>query len=504
MMVTYSGGRSVAISLRVLLAVTVLGTMLGGAGAAWAAPSSPYFTALSTILTTPRSGAVAAPLPDGQVLIAGGASEPEHAELFNPATDTFTALPESPSTEPQVARSGAVAAPLPDGQVLIAGNSAGFDQQSIELFNEATNTFTALPESGDTELQAGHEGAVGTTGAVAAPLPDGQVLIAGDDPQSAELFNPATDTVTALPASGGTETRVNREGAVAAPLPDGQVLIAGGTVNTTFESSFAQNAELFNPVNDTFTALPESPSTEPQVAREDAVAAPLPDGRVLIAGGTGHSGIEGSAELFNPVNDTFTALPESPSTELQTTRWGALAAALSDGRVLIAGGITFDESDSLVQSAELYYSAAEATVTGGDAFGEQPIGEPSPASTLLVTNVGAQELVITTASLGGADPGDFAIAADACSGRTLAFKQTCTIAARFTPTMPGATTATLTLSDNELSPAAITLRGTGVAARTTTPCRRRSDRRGHRDCRHELRRGSPRDQSAVHGPASPS
>jgi hypothetical protein len=60
MMVTYSG-RSVAIPLRVLLVVTVLWTMLGGAGAAWAAPSSPYFTALSTILTTPRSGAVAVP-----------------------------------------------------------------------------------------------------------------------------------------------------------------------------------------------------------------------------------------------------------------------------------------------------------------------------------------------------------------------------------------------------------------------------------------------------------
>ena len=42
--------------------------------------------------------------------------------MFDPSTDTFTALPGSMTT----ARGEAVAAPLPDGDVLIAG---GYDRQ---------------------------------------------------------------------------------------------------------------------------------------------------------------------------------------------------------------------------------------------------------------------------------------------------------------------------------------------------------------------------------------
>ncbi len=96
-----------------------------------------------------------------------------------------------------------------------------------------------------------------------ALLPDGQVLIAGGwnegDLQSAELFDPADDTFTALTAAGSSELQTARYGAVAAALPDGQVLIAGGYNES---SGFLQNAELFDPVDDTFTALTAAGATE--------------------------------------------------------------------------------------------------------------------------------------------------------------------------------------------------------------------------------------------------
>src|SRR5947209_4218367 len=185
--------------------------------------------------------------------------------------------------------------------------------------------FQALAASGNTELQTAR------AHAVAAPLPNGEVLIAGGASSSgvvasAELFNPTNDTFTALPASGNTELQTARYGAVAAPLPNGQVLIAGGTSDGF---SYLQSAELFDPATDTFTAMPASGSTELQTARHVAVAAPLPNGQVLIAGGYGGSGYSGSvlasAELFSPATDTFAALPASGSTELQTARGGAVA-----------------------------------------------------------------------------------------------------------------------------------------------------------------------------------
>jgi hypothetical protein len=367
--------RSAAIALAIsltggLLAVLVM--VLGGAKPAGAA-ASPYCTALApsgaSELLIARYAAVAAPLPNGQVLIAGGKSGSTFlasAELFNAASDTFTALPASGNTELQTARAGAVAAPLPNGQVLIAGgyNGSSYPQSadgylaSAELFNPASDTFAALPASGNSELQTARESAV------AAPLPNGQVLIAGGYNISgflagAELFNPASDTFAALPASGATELHIARDGAVAAPLPNGRVLIAGGYSYNAYDpdySSVLRSAELFNPANDTFKALAASGATELRTARESAVAAPLPNGQVLIAGGdSAQNSALRSAELFNPANDTFKALAASGSTELQTARAGAVAARLPNGQVLIAGG--YNRSGYL-QRAELCSSVS--------------------------------------------------------------------------------------------------------------------------------------------------
>ncbi len=315
--------------------------------------------------------------------------------------------------------------------------------------------FTALAASGATEL--------GTArfDAMAAPLPDGQVLIAGGDNESgylqnAELFDPVDDTFTALAASGATELQTARGFAVAAALPDGRVLIAGGENH----SDPLQSAEIFDPADDTFTALAAAGATELYAARVGAVAAPLPDGQVLITGGYREGSPLLSAELFDPTSETFAELPEAGDTELPSARAGAVAAALPDGQVLIAGGIS---GLSYLQSAELYYSAPQATVAGGE-FGDETVGEPSPVAVLVVSNVGAQALSIAAASLEGADSADFAITADSCAGRRLAFEQSCTIAVRFTPTTTGETKASIALSDNEPSATAIALSGTGVAA----------------------------------------
>ncbi len=458
--------RLAVIGMRTLLGIAlvagILAGVLGGVSPAWAAASSPYFTALAasgaTELQTARFDAMAAPLPDGQVLIAGGAAKSllRSAELFSPATDTFATLPESGETELQTAREGAVTVALPDGQILIAGGWNTGDLQSVELFDPADDTFTALTAAGNSELQTARYGAV------AAALPDGRVLIAGGYNessgflQSAELFDPVDDTFTSLAATGATELQTAREFAVAAALPDGRVLIAGGQNN----SGSPQSAELFDPADDTFTALTAAGATELHAARLDAVAAPLPDGQVLITGGYSPSSPLLSAELFDPTSETFAELPESGETELQSSRAGAVAAALPDGQVLIVGGIS---GLDYLQSAELYDSAPQAAVAGGE-FGDETVGEPSPVTVLVVSNVGAQALSIATASLEGADSADFAITADSCTGRRLAFEQSCTIAVRFAPTTTGAMKASVALSDNEPSATAIALSGNGVAA----------------------------------------
>lgn len=78
---------------------------------------------------------------------------------------------------------------------------------------------------------------------------------------------------------------------------------------------------------------------------------------MLIAGGSDGSSLLQSAELFNSTTDTFTELAAAGETELHTAREGAVAAPLPDGQVLITGGNI--EGSGYLQSADLYYSAPQ-------------------------------------------------------------------------------------------------------------------------------------------------
>jgi hypothetical protein len=257
---------------------------------------------------------------------------PSSVDNFDPATNTFNSEPIGPMSTP---RGAAVMAPLPDGKVLVAGG-VGTDcspycpyLSSAEIFNPATNTFSSAG-IGSMSVQRND--------AVAAPLPDGRVLVAGGccatPPQhyrsTAEIFDPATNTFSSVGI--GSMTR-GREGAVAAPLPDGRVLIAGGETDTSATSS----AEVFDPTTNTFSAAGiGSMSTD----RTEAVAAPLPDGRILVAGGVHYelySCYRSSAEVFDPTTNTFSS---EGIGSMSVPRAGAAAAPIPDG-VLVAGGDYF-------------------------------------------------------------------------------------------------------------------------------------------------------------------
>jgi hypothetical protein len=73
----------------------------------------------------------------------------------------------------------------------------------------------------------------------------------------------------------------------------------------------------------------------------------LPQGTVLILGGTDTAGVVDFAELFDPITRQFQVV----STGGPSARAYHTATLLTDGRVLIAGGVSRD--GGLVQEIEL-------------------------------------------------------------------------------------------------------------------------------------------------------
>ncbi|MHC5011316.1 MAG: Ig-like domain-containing protein [Planctomycetota bacterium] len=135
---------------------------------------------------------------------------------------------------------------------------------------------------------------------------------------------------TALrPTVGRMET--GRRSHRATLLEDGRVLVTGGFRQGT---SITDRAERFNPTNESFTELAGRMVEE----RASHTATRLQDGRVLLTGGwferfVGVLASSNTAEIYDPATQTFTAVGN-----MTTERVDHAALLLPDGRVLVTGG----------------------------------------------------------------------------------------------------------------------------------------------------------------------
>jgi WD40 repeat protein len=287
------------------------------------------FTVLSALMTKPRSGHTATLLSNaganaGKVLITGGANgvADASAELYDPATQTFTATTSS-MTESRIGHTATLLndSALPNyGSVLIVGSL----DTTAELYNPATGTTGKFTATGSMHHARTSPTAtlLSNTGANA-----GKVLVVGGNTTAgdlvAELYDPATGTFadtgsTTILRAGHTATLLT-----AGPLA-GQVLIAGG--------GGLVSAELYNPATGRFTRTGDmtaarSGHTASALGTQDGAE----NGDVLIVGS------DGSADLYNPSTATFTSVG-SFYPALAGTTSSRTASLRNDGTVLVAGG----------------------------------------------------------------------------------------------------------------------------------------------------------------------
>lgn len=98
------------------------------------------------------------------------------------------------------------------------------------------------------------------------------------------------------------------------------------------------------------------------------------------------------------------------------------------------------------------------------AFGSQPVGTTSAGLTVSVQNSGNAPLNVSAVGFGGTNPGDYIKSADSCSppASSVGPGLSCSIQVRFGPGTKGASTASLTITDNAGNHS-VPLSGTGAA-----------------------------------------
>lgn len=270
----------------------------------------------------------AAALPNGQVLVTGGQKAPTSAEVFDAATGQWSAV-----ASMTVGRHGHTATTLRDGRVLVVGGCAdGCKLRATEVFDPASGSW-----SRGADLNTGRGWHTATL------LPDGTVLVAGGvnngtELDSAEVYDPTKGVWTRTAPMSGARMRHT------AVLTQRGLMVMGGFRGELWRGPALRSVEIYDLDTRSWRKVDNL-----LYARREHSAALLGDGSVLVIGGESAESFYNIAERWNPADGRWHFVDSLLS------YWPAefSSVSLPDGRVLISGG-TLVEARVTSRNTEIF------------------------------------------------------------------------------------------------------------------------------------------------------
>jgi N-acetylneuraminic acid mutarotase len=384
--------------------ITGGGTSSNGAG--WGVSSAAVYNPTNNSWTPVPAMSVsrfqhqAIALSNGKVLVIGGRyGFASHAstELFDPNTNTWTAGPAMSQ-----ARAEFAVTTLVNGSVLVVGGSnfdaiGKYDIGQLEMYRPETNTWAGMGTdtnrylgtatllgNGDVLIAGGLSGNsalasvsaldyfgyvlstwdqpnltpagwVGRTRSALTVMPDGKIRMSGGripgsgDPIRATMsFDPATGTLT---DTGWMEC--GRASHTETLLGNGKLLIAGGQSSSSCGSVSAAGTDSAHLLDIKGNTTAFTNMGAPRVWHN---AIRLGNGNVLLVGGNSTAGSQ-IASLFDVGTATWS------QTGPASTLAGMASVLLTDGRVLVTGGIYDGANDGLRTNTVRIYDPANKSWT---------------------------------------------------------------------------------------------------------------------------------------------
>ena len=329
-------------------------------------------------------------------------------------------------------------------------------------------------------------GIAGTPKATLSPmtLPFGdQTINIASSGMGVTLSNPGTATLTSIVISitGTNPTDFTETNNCSATLDAGSTC----SINVVFDPSATGALGATLSVADNATG---SPQTVALTGTGTAAAAPVatlsPNPVPFGNQTTGTTSAASTVTLSNTGNASLTISSitiggANPSDFAKTTTCGSTLAAGSNCTISItftpASAASYAATLSVADSATGSPQTTALTGTGTAAaapvaalspnpvaFASQTSGTTSTATAVTLSNTGNAPLTITSITIGGTNPTDFA--ETTTCGTTLAAGSNCTISVTFTPASAASFAATLSVTDNAAgSPQPVALTGTGTA-----------------------------------------